>query len=204
MAERPAGSDLAVRSPVQASRVPASSRGSSRHRCATAGRTAAGLGKARIDDAKRARLVRTALCAGSRGRPPSSSGNPPPWSTACSAPGLYAAVAIPMALVLGIVHIVNLAHGEFMMVAAYLAYFAARILGLDPFVSLVPVAVVMALLGLAVLQAHHKPRAESARAEPAHPHLRPGHRPQPDGEPRLHLPVLEALPRLRVGLGDRG
>jgi branched-chain amino acid transport system permease protein len=66
--------------------------------------------------------------------------------------GLYAAVAIPMALVLGIVHIVNLAHGEFMMVAAYLAYFAARIFGLDPFVSLVPVAVVMALLGLAVFK----------------------------------------------------
>jgi branched-chain amino acid transport system permease protein len=64
--------------------------------------------------------------------------------------GLYAAVAIPMALVLGIVHIVNLAHGEFMMVAAYLAYFAARLFGLDPFVSLVPVAVVMAVLGLGV------------------------------------------------------
>jgi branched-chain amino acid transport system permease protein len=61
--------------------------------------------------------------------------------------GLYAAVAVPMALVLGIVHIVNLAHGELMMVAAYLAYFAARLLGLDPFVSLVPVAVVMGGLG---------------------------------------------------------
>jgi branched-chain amino acid transport system permease protein len=66
--------------------------------------------------------------------------------------GLYAAVAIPMALVLGIVHIVNLAHGEFMMVAAYLSYFAARLFGLDPFVSLVPVAVVMAALGLAVFK----------------------------------------------------
>ena len=64
--------------------------------------------------------------------------------------GLYAAVAIPMALILGIVHIVNLAHGELMMVAAYLAYFAARLLGLDPFVALVPVAVVMAIFGLAV------------------------------------------------------
>jgi branched-chain amino acid transport system permease protein len=61
--------------------------------------------------------------------------------------GLYAAVAIPMALVLGIVHIVNLAHGELMMIAAYVAYFAARLLGLDPFVALVPVAVVMAALG---------------------------------------------------------
>lgn len=64
--------------------------------------------------------------------------------------GLYAAVAIPMALVLGIVHIVNLSHGEFMMVAAYLAYFAARLLGLDPFIALVPVAIVMAAFGLVV------------------------------------------------------
>jgi len=64
--------------------------------------------------------------------------------------GLYAAVAIPMALILGIVHIINLAHGEMMMVAAYLSYFAARLLGLDPFVSLIPVAVVMAVFGLVV------------------------------------------------------
>ncbi len=62
--------------------------------------------------------------------------------------GLYAAVAIPMALILGIVHIVNLAHGEMMMVAAYLAYFAAnRLLGLDPFAAMIPVALVMALFG---------------------------------------------------------
>jgi branched-chain amino acid transport system permease protein len=64
--------------------------------------------------------------------------------------GLYAAVAIPMALVLGIVHIVNLAHGEFMMVAAYLAYFAARLLGIDPWLALVPVALVMAVVGWAI------------------------------------------------------
>ncbi|MEN6476640.1 MAG: branched-chain amino acid ABC transporter permease [Rectinema sp.] len=64
--------------------------------------------------------------------------------------GLYAAVAIPMALVLGIVHIVNLAHGEFMMIAAYLTYFAARLLGLDPWVSLVPVAIVMGGIGFIV------------------------------------------------------
>jgi len=64
--------------------------------------------------------------------------------------GLYAAVAIPMALVLGIVHIVNLAHGEFMMIAAYVAYFAARLLGLDPFLALVPVALIMGVFGLVV------------------------------------------------------
>jgi branched-chain amino acid transport system permease protein len=64
--------------------------------------------------------------------------------------GLYAAVAIPMALVLGIVHIVNLAHGELLMVAAYLTYFGATLLGVDPYVALAPTAVVMAALGLAI------------------------------------------------------
>jgi branched-chain amino acid transport system permease protein len=64
--------------------------------------------------------------------------------------GLYAAVAIPMALVLGIVHIVNLSHGEFMMVAAYATYFAARALKIDPYVALVPVAIVMAAFGFVV------------------------------------------------------
>jgi len=64
--------------------------------------------------------------------------------------GLYAAVAIPMALVLGIVHIVNLAHGEFMMVAAYGTYFGSRLLGIDPWLALVPVALVMAGLGFVV------------------------------------------------------
>ncbi len=61
--------------------------------------------------------------------------------------GLYAAIAIPMGLVLGIVHIVNLAHGEFMMVAAYLTYFACTATGMDPLVAALPTAAVTALLG---------------------------------------------------------
>lgn len=64
--------------------------------------------------------------------------------------GLYAAVAIPMALVLGIVHIVNLSHGELMMVAAYVTYFSARLLKIDPYLALIPVAVVMAVLGFII------------------------------------------------------
>ena len=64
--------------------------------------------------------------------------------------GLYSAIAIPMGLVLGIVHIVNLAHGEMMMVAAYLTYFLATSLGMDPLLALIPAAVVLFGLGLLI------------------------------------------------------
>lgn len=66
------------------------------------------------------------------------------------AAGLYASIAIPMGLILGIVHIVNLAHGEFMMVAAYLTYMVCTALGIDPFVAMLPVALVTALAGFIV------------------------------------------------------
>ncbi len=66
--------------------------------------------------------------------------------------GLYAAIAIPMGLVLGIVHIVNLAHGEFMMVAAYATYFACRATGMDPLLAVLPAAAVTAVFGLVVFQ----------------------------------------------------
>lgn len=66
------------------------------------------------------------------------------------AAGLYASIAIPMGLVLGIVHIVNLAHGEFMMIAAYGTYMLCTALGIDPYVALIPVAFVTALFGFVI------------------------------------------------------
>ncbi len=68
------------------------------------------------------------------------------------AAGLYAAVAIPMGLVLGIVHIVNLSHGEFMMLASYATYTLCKALGMDPLLALVPMALVTALFGWIVFQ----------------------------------------------------
>ncbi len=66
------------------------------------------------------------------------------------AAGLYASIAIPMGLILGIVHIVNLAHGEFMMLAAYLSYMICQALGIDPYVAMIPVAAITAVFGFIV------------------------------------------------------
>ncbi len=61
--------------------------------------------------------------------------------------GLYAAIAIPMALVLGVVGILNIAHGDFMMIGAYLAYWGNVLYGVDPLVAMIPVFVVMFVVG---------------------------------------------------------
>jgi len=62
--------------------------------------------------------------------------------------GLYALIALPMALILGIVGIINLAHGEFMMLGAYFAYWMFRGAGMDPLVAMIPAIVVFGLLGV--------------------------------------------------------
>jgi len=60
---------------------------------------------------------------------------------------LYASVALPMALVLGIMGIINLAHGDFMMLGAYMAYFLSIYSGMDPFFALIPAILVFFVMG---------------------------------------------------------
>jgi len=61
--------------------------------------------------------------------------------------GLYALIALPMALILGIVGIINLAHGEFMMLGAYFAYILFRSAGMDPLIAILPALGAFAILG---------------------------------------------------------
>jgi len=62
---------------------------------------------------------------------------------------LYAVIALPMALILGVVGIINLAHGDFMMLGAYLAYWFSVYTGMDPFVSIVPALLAFFIIGVA-------------------------------------------------------
>jgi branched-chain amino acid transport system permease protein len=66
--------------------------------------------------------------------------------------GLYALIAYGVLILLGILNIVNFAHGEFVMVGAYLAYWAFIATGIDPLLIALPVAVVMFLGGMAIYQ----------------------------------------------------
>jgi len=61
--------------------------------------------------------------------------------------GLYAVLVLPMALVLGILGLINLAHGEFMMLGGYLAYGLFVHANVDPLLTLLPALAVFAVLG---------------------------------------------------------
>jgi len=61
--------------------------------------------------------------------------------------GLYAMFAAGLSLIFGIMRLVNIAHGDLIVLAAYIALVTATTLGLNPIASLVIVVPAMAALG---------------------------------------------------------
>lgn len=61
--------------------------------------------------------------------------------------GLYALFAIGLSITYGVMRVVNIAHGDFIVLAAYLALVSISMLGVHPFVVVMPVAIVMFALG---------------------------------------------------------
>jgi branched-chain amino acid transport system permease protein len=64
--------------------------------------------------------------------------------------GIYAVVAVGLNLQYGLMRIMNIAHGEFLMVGAYLTWWAHTALGVNPLAFLPVVMVVLFLAGLLV------------------------------------------------------
>lgn len=64
--------------------------------------------------------------------------------------GFYALFAIGLSMSFGIMRLVNIAHGDFIVLAAYVGMIAVQGTGLSPFLSLVIVVPVMFLLGYAL------------------------------------------------------
>jgi branched-chain amino acid transport system permease protein len=65
--------------------------------------------------------------------------------------GLYAIMALGLALVWGVLNIVNLAHGAFIMLGGYLSWYLFTDFGIDPFAGLPLTAIAMFILGYAIV-----------------------------------------------------
>ena len=63
---------------------------------------------------------------------------------------LYALVAVGLAIIWGLMEMINFAHGEFMMLGMFGAWGLSAWLGWDPLVTMVPLAVVMYGVGVLV------------------------------------------------------
>src|SRR5262245_23916776 len=64
--------------------------------------------------------------------------------------GLYALFAAGLSLIFGVMRLVNIAHGDLIVLAAYLALVATQTLGLHPLASLLIVVPLMAAIGYAL------------------------------------------------------
>jgi branched-chain amino acid transport system permease protein len=64
--------------------------------------------------------------------------------------GLYAMFAAGLALIFGVMRLINIAHGDFIVLAAYLSLIATEALGLGPLASLVIVVPLMGVVGYAL------------------------------------------------------
>jgi branched-chain amino acid transport system permease protein len=64
--------------------------------------------------------------------------------------GLYAMFAAGLALIFGVMRLVNIAHGDLIVLAAYVALVVTEALGINPLLSLVIVVPLMALIGYAL------------------------------------------------------
>jgi branched-chain amino acid transport system permease protein len=61
---------------------------------------------------------------------------------------LYALVAVGLAIIWGLMEMINFAHGEFMMLGMFGAWWLSSTLGWDPLVAMVPVALAIYALGV--------------------------------------------------------
>ena len=64
--------------------------------------------------------------------------------------GLYALMAMGMSLIWGVMDIINIAHGSFIMLGAFTTYWLFTLLGMDPFLSLFFSIAILFLLGYGV------------------------------------------------------
>src|SRR6266498_1941834 len=67
--------------------------------------------------------------------------------------GLYAMFAAGLALIFGVMRLVNIAYGDLIVLAAYIALMTTDMLGINPLLAIVIVAPIMAAIGYGLQRA---------------------------------------------------
>ncbi len=62
--------------------------------------------------------------------------------------GIYGIAAVGLALAFGVMNVLNIAHGELLMIGGYISFWLFSLWGIDPFVSLIVCIPVMFVIGL--------------------------------------------------------
>lgn len=76
---------------------------------------------------------------------------------------IYALIALGYTMVYGIIKLINFAHGDVMMVGAYVGFFSVSILGTNIIVAMVFAMVACALLGVIIEKVAYKPLRRATR-----------------------------------------
>lgn len=63
---------------------------------------------------------------------------------------IYGLIAVGLSLVYGVMRVVNISHGEFVMLGAFLTFFSWTLLGINPVICIVIALVVLFFLGLVI------------------------------------------------------
>ncbi len=71
--------------------------------------------------------------------------------------GVFALISIGLTLIWGVMKIINFAHGEFLMIGLYLAYFLVTKFGIDPYLTILITTPVLFFVGIGIFQVSIKP-----------------------------------------------
>ena len=63
---------------------------------------------------------------------------------------VYGLMALGLSVIFGVVRVVNFAHGEFAVIAMYVAFLLFKTLGLDPLIAMLPIAAAFFVVGFAL------------------------------------------------------
>ena len=76
---------------------------------------------------------------------------------------IYALIALGYTMVYGIILLINFAHGDIMMVGAYVGFFSITMLGSNVFVALLFAMLACAVLGVLIEKIAYRPLRNSTR-----------------------------------------